>query len=56
VMAHELGMKVIAEGIETTQQRDLLAAAGCDYGQGYLFARPMPIQDFEAFLAQWPTA
>jgi len=56
VMAHELGMKVIAEGIETTQQRDLLAAAGCDYGQGYLFARPMPVQDFEAFLAQWPTA
>ena len=52
VMAHELGMKVIAEGIETTGQRDLLIAAGCDYGQGYLFARPMPAQDFEAFVAQ----
>ena len=52
VMAHELGMKVIAEGIETTGQRDLLVAAGCDYGQGYLFARPMPAKDFEAFVAQ----
>ena len=52
VMAHELGMKVIAEGIETDSQRELLLAAGCDYGQGYLFARPMPAKDFEAFLAQ----
>ena len=52
VMAHELGIKVVAEGIETAGQRDLLAAAGCDYGQGYLFARPMPVLDFEAFMAQ----
>ena len=52
VMAHELGMKVIAEGIETDSQRELLLAAGCDYGQGYLFARPMPAKDFEAFLVQ----
>jgi diguanylate cyclase (GGDEF)-like protein/PAS domain S-box-containing protein len=50
LMAHELGMKVIAEGVETELQRDLLAAAGCDYGQGYLFARPMPADDFEAFV------
>ena len=47
VMAHTLGMKVIAEGIETAQQRDLLAQAGCDYGQGYLFSRPVPASDFE---------
>ena len=52
VMAHELGMKVIAEGIETQSQRDLLTAAGCDYGQGYLFARPMPAREFEAFFAK----
>jgi diguanylate cyclase (GGDEF)-like protein/PAS domain S-box-containing protein len=51
LMAHELGMKVIAEGVETAQQRDLLAAAGCDYGQGYLFAKPMPAREFEAFMA-----
>ncbi|WP_296443516.1 EAL domain-containing protein [Rhodoferax sp. UBA5149] len=52
VMAHELGIKVIAEGVETAQQRDLLAAAGCDYAQGYLFARPMSAPDFEAFMAR----
>jgi EAL domain-containing protein (putative c-di-GMP-specific phosphodiesterase class I) len=48
VMAHELGMRVIAEGVETEQQRDLLKAAGCDYGQGYFFAKPVPAADFEA--------
>ena len=51
VMAHELGMKVIAEGVETEQQRALLTAAGCDYAQGYLFARPLAAPDFEAFMA-----
>ncbi|MBK6385827.1 MAG: EAL domain-containing protein [Rhodoferax sp.] len=51
VMAHELGMKVTAEGVETAQQRDLLVAAGCDYGQGYLFARPMSARDFDVFMA-----
>jgi len=40
VMAHKLGLKVIAEGVETIEQRDLLFAVGCDYGQGYLFSKP----------------
>ncbi len=53
VMAHELGMKVIAEGVETEQQRDLLVAAGCDYGQGYWFARPMAAEDFDAFMVKY---
>ncbi len=50
VMAHELGMAVIAEGIETASQRDLLTAAGCDYGQGYLFSRPIPPGDFDSWM------
>lgn len=47
VMAHKLGKKVIAEGIETQTQLDLLIAAGCDYGQGYLFSKPIPAKEFE---------
>jgi len=50
VMAHKLGLKVIAEGIETEEQRKLLASAGCDYGQGYLFSRPIPPEEFEVLL------
>ena len=47
VMAHKLGLKVIAEGVETIEQRDLLTAIGCDYGQGYLFSRPVAAEEFE---------
>ncbi len=47
VMGHELGLRVIAEGIETAGQRDLLLRAGCDFGQGYLFAHPIPPAAFE---------
>ncbi len=47
VMAHELGLKVIAEGIETQQQHDLLTAAQCDYGQGYFYSKPLTAAAFE---------
>ncbi len=50
VMAHKLGIKVIAEGVETEQQQDLLIQIGCDYGQGYLFSKPVPAEDFETLL------
>ena len=50
VMAHKLGLKVIAEGLETAEQHDLLAAAGCDYGQGYVFSRAVSAENFEAML------
>jgi len=54
VMAHRLGMKVIAEGVETGAQRALLAGAGCDYAQGYLFSRPVAAGEFEALLRNSP--
>jgi len=52
VMAHKLGKKVIAEGIETQAQLDLLIKAGCDFGQGYLFSKPVPADAFETLLAE----
>jgi diguanylate cyclase (GGDEF)-like protein/PAS domain S-box-containing protein len=51
-MAQKLGLKVIAEGVETKEQMELLVAAGCDYGQGYLFSRPIPEDKFFEYLAQ----
>ena len=52
VMAHKLGMQVIAEGVETRQQEELLRAMGCDYGQGYLISRPLAAEEFEKLLQQ----
>ncbi len=52
LMAHRLGMKVVAEGIETTEQRDLLISANCDYGQGFLFSKPLPASHFEHLISK----
>lgn len=52
VMAHKLGIEVVAEGVETHEQLALLREAGCDYAQGYLFSRPLPAEHFEVWLRE----
>ena len=49
-LAHQLKLEVVAEGVETTAQADLLRAWGCNIFQGYLFGRPLPAEQFEALL------
>jgi len=51
-MAHSLGMDVIAEGVETEEQRQFLLNNGCLHYQGYLFSKPVPIDAFDAFLGK----
>ncbi|MCQ4258400.1 putative bifunctional diguanylate cyclase/phosphodiesterase [Stutzerimonas stutzeri] len=53
-MSHALGLKVVAEGVEHGETRDLLRAWGCDTLQGYFFSRPLPADAFEAWLKQQP--
>jgi diguanylate cyclase (GGDEF)-like protein len=49
-MAHHMGIKVVAEGIETDAQLDFLMQIGCDMGQGHLFAKPLPAKEAGQFL------
>ncbi|MDO4494019.1 MAG: EAL domain-containing protein [Clostridia bacterium] len=49
-MAHQSGLRVVAEGVETREQMNRLRTADCDYVQGYFFARPMPVNDYEQLL------
>jgi EAL domain-containing protein (putative c-di-GMP-specific phosphodiesterase class I) len=51
-LADTLGLAVIAEGVETQAQRDFLAGQGCHAYQGYLCSRPLPLDQFEAFVAR----
>src|SRR5712664_4181855 len=51
-MGHALGMRVLAEGVETTEQLQILRAQGCDEGQGYLFARPASAEGVNALVSQ----
>ncbi|MCY0901083.1 MAG: EAL domain-containing protein [Firmicutes bacterium] len=56
-LAHNLGMIVVAEGVETVAQAKALRKHGCEYGQGYLFGEPMPGEDFlHAFLEPSPAS
>ncbi|HEY8606505.1 MAG TPA: EAL domain-containing protein [Noviherbaspirillum sp.] len=52
-LGHNLGLKVVAEGVETLGAWHLLAAIGCDQGQGYFISRPIPAEQFSSWLAQW---
>lgn len=51
-MAGWLGMPVIVEGVETKEQRDFLKSIGCKYIQGYFYARPMPVKDYEKLIGE----
>ena len=48
-LANSMGLSVIAEGVEIEAQRNFLADLGCHAYQGYLFSRPLPVEDFESF-------
>lgn len=51
-LGHTMGMSVIAEGVETSEQQELLAERGCKSFQGYLFSRPLPCDELAKYLAQ----
>ncbi|PKH03722.1 hypothetical protein CXF72_04905 [Psychromonas sp. MB-3u-54] len=53
MLAHEFGMKAVAEGIETEAEWDILKQLGCDEGQGYWMGRPMPPEDIESWIKSW---
>ena len=53
-LAHTLGYKVVAEGVETSQEATILSSLHCDYAQGYLYSRPLPAEEFEALLSEGP--
>jgi len=49
-MAHSLGLKVVAEGVETREQLNFMREHGCDAMQGYFLSKPLPADQFESFL------
>lgn len=49
-MAHNLRMTLVAEGVETAEQAQLLSSQGCEVGQGYFYSKPLPVSEFEDFL------
>ncbi|MBP5987553.1 MAG: EAL domain-containing protein [Azonexus sp.] len=55
VLGHELGLDIIAEGVETEPQRDYLKRLNCDLLQGFLYSKPLPAEEVVEFLRRWNT-
>jgi diguanylate cyclase (GGDEF)-like protein len=53
-MAHQFGLTVVAEGVEDRACMERLRELGCDYIQGYYFSRPLPAEEFESWVRDWP--
>ena len=49
-LAKSLGLKIVAEGVETVEQQEFLLANNCDVAQGFLYGKPMPFNDFKNWL------
>jgi EAL domain-containing protein (putative c-di-GMP-specific phosphodiesterase class I) len=49
-LGHNLGMKIVVEGVENNDMVELLASYGCDYMQGYYFSRPLPAFEFQEMI------
>ncbi len=52
-MAGHLGLRVVAEGVETEEQLSELQSLGCDIGQGYFYAKPLPVKEFDEWVVSW---
>ncbi len=55
-LAHSLGLKVVAEGVESAEATAILAGMGADYAQGYHIGKPMPLADFLTYLKARPAS
>ncbi len=53
-LAHSLNLKTVAEGVDSQEQLEFLQALSCDYIQGYLFSKPLMVDDFERFIEERP--
>jgi EAL domain-containing protein (putative c-di-GMP-specific phosphodiesterase class I) len=55
-LGHGFGLEVVAVGVESAEIASKLAAMGCDYAQGFHFAKPLPPKDFTAWVQEWRRA
>jgi EAL domain-containing protein (putative c-di-GMP-specific phosphodiesterase class I) len=53
-IAHQFGLKVVAEGVEDQESLTVLQKLGCDYAQGYFFSEPLSRENFEGWVCRWP--